>query len=385
MKNNSIQPAAHVRISDIFSPPVQCTISSDSNIAKFEEMAKQDSKSLPIVKLAQADDKLYAINHHDVILGCKRAGPDTITKIRAIITDSFAGSTDILIEHVRESITSEPFDPVSLYDIIDYLEERKHLDKKQILKLLWLNDTPYERLILSSNNHISQAAVESLQRLTNNLSARRNLSVYHMQIPLYVLSKISKIKEEKDQLRLISEIEINLSCTSDAMFAWPTPEQIDTIYKYNKQESLREENQREESIIATHTTPKDIARENTDQNLETEIDKETKLVKKSTSNMIIIPNENTGNPTLLVNKKTGAVAKIENNHDDIIKTVSVNSKMLCFMPTDVSSHLGLDGEKTKDNSCVVKHKNFNSAYDLEKFLKFQDMTNAKLALFWSAV
>ena len=75
---------------------------------------------------------------------------------------------------------------------------------------------------------------------------------------------------------------------------------------------------------------KDIKKREQRQKAQTEkIDSETLTVKKSIPNMIIIPDEKTGKPQILVNKRTGAVSKIEptDNHS-IIKTTSIGTKPL---------------------------------------------------------
>lgn len=389
-----------VEISDILSPPVSCAISTHSNMEKFAEMAKISPQSLPIIKLGRTNDgKLYAINHHDVILGCKRAGPSVISKIQAMIIEEFAGSPDILIAHFREIIENEPLNTVSIYDAINYIKEKLQLDKNNILKLLWLYDTPYEKLILSKmNNYISTHSIERLQIIVNKLSERKNIVPSQITVPPYVLSKISRIQQEREQLQLISEIQVDLETMPDGKFSWTTPEQIDTMIRFNRQEATHEENNREKSIVATPTKTKDIGKpdektkttennhsENSQKSKshskDTLLDEDTKMVQKSIPNMIIIPDEKTGKPQLLVNKKTGAVSKIEpSENKDIIKTTSVGSKQLYSIPIEVTNHLEFDGSSNN----TIRHKNFDHIQNLEKFLKTLPKDEPiKLALFWS--
>jgi len=398
----NVQPAqiSMVNISDILSPPVSCAISTHSNMEKFAELAKTSSESLPIIKLGRTDDgKLYAINHHDVILGCKRAGPSVISKIHAIIIEEFAGSPDVLVAHFREIIGNESLNTVSIYDAINYIQEKLQVDKKEALKLLWLHDTPYEKLILSKmNNYISYHSIEKLQGIVDKLSERKNIIPSQIAVPSYVLSKISRIQQEREQLQLISEIQVDLETMPDGKFSWTTPEQIDTMIKFNRQEAAREENNREKSVIAISTRTKDVGKpsektkttennnhsdnsqKNKSQSRDALVDRDTKMVQKSIPNMIIIPDEKTGKPDLLVNKKTGAVSKIEpSENKDIIKTASVGSKQLYSIPIDVASHLELD-----DSNNITRHKNFDHIPNLEKFLKtFPKDGPVKLSLFWS--
>jgi len=383
-----------VKIADILSPPVICAVSADPSIEKFAEMAKSSPQLLPVIKLGiTKDGKLYAINHHDVILGCKRAGSNAITEISATIADDFAGSTDILMAHVREIITNEQFNPVSLYGVINYLEQRKSLDKKQILKLLWLHDTPYEKLILSnSNNFISSQSIDALQNMIDRLSEKTNIVASQLTIPLYMLSKISKIQEQKEQLQLISEIHINMTNMTGSKFAWITPEQIDYMIRYNRQDATHEENNREKSVVAIPTEIKNVTEsrvvEKQEQAESQDIDEETELIRKTIPNMIIIPDEKTGKPSLLVNKKTGSIAKIDAKSDDtqdIIKTSKIDSKSLFAIPLDVSLYLQLDD---KDAFATTKHRNFDDIVKLEKFLKkFSNQAKnspVRMSLFWNA-
>jgi len=389
-----------VNISDILSPPVSCAISTHSNMEKFSEMAKTSPESLPIIKLGRTNDgKLYAINHHDVILGCKRAGPSVISKVHAMIIEEFAGSPDILVAHFREIIENEPLNTVSIYDVINYIQEKLQVDKKKALKLLWLHGTPYEKLLLSKmNNYISAHSIEKLQIIVNKLSERKNIIQSQITVPPYVLSKISRISQEREQLQLISEIQVDLETMSDGKFSWTTPEQIDTMIRFNRQEATHEENNREKSIVAISTKTKDVGKpdekikttennpsensqNNKSQPKDASLDKETKMVRKSIPNMIIIPDEKTGKPHLLVNKKTGAVSKIEKSENkDIIKTTSVGSKQLYSIPIEVTNHLEFDGS---DNN-TISHKNFDCIQNLEKFLKtFPKDKSVKLSLFWN--
>ena len=87
------------------------------------------------------------------------------------------------------------------------------------------------------------------------------------------------------------------------------------------------------------------------------------MMKKSIPNMIIIPDEKTGKPQILVNKRTGVVSKIEpsDNHN-IIKTASVGTKSLYSIPLDVTKHLEFD-------KFQIKNKNFESPRQLIDALK----------------
>ena len=94
-----LESKTKVRISDILSPSVTVGIYTQTNINKFSQLAKEDPESLPIVKLAKVNDTLYAINHHDVLLGCKRIG---LLEINAIIVNDCNGSADIVKNHFIE-------------------------------------------------------------------------------------------------------------------------------------------------------------------------------------------------------------------------------------------------------------------------------------------
>ena len=94
--------------------------------------------------------------------------------------------------------------------------------------------------------------------------------------------------------------------------------------------------------------------------------------------MIIIPDENTGKPAMLVNKKTGVVSMIEkSDHKDIIKTFSVGTKLLYSIPLDVTKHLQFDESQ-------IKHKNFDTPRQLIAALKMFPK-DTKLSVFWNIV
>jgi len=389
MNSNIIPSKIKVKISEIFSPAVSVGICTKSNIDKFAEIARNNSESLPEIKLARVDGKFYAINHHDVILGCRQAGPSVISEINAIITDDdYKGSPDILLAHFKEILQNEVFDPMSIFDSIYYLQEKLQLQKQDILEMLHISKTPFEKIILSKNNNrLSAKSINQLQLIVNQLSQRKNLVPSQVCVPLYVISKISRLEDESHQLQLISQIHSDLNAMSDGTFAWTTPEQIDSMIKYIKQDATHEENNREESTVADMTKTKDVGnteggkseKESKDNHPQAKkINSETITVKKSIPNMIIIIDEKTGKPNILVNKRTGAVSKIvpTDNHS-IIKISSVGTKSLYSIPLDVTSHLEFDESQTK-------HKNFESPKQLIDSLKTFPR-NAKLSVFWSAV
>jgi len=254
--------------------------------------------------------------------------------------------------------------------------------------MLHISRTPFEKIILSrNNNHISAKSIKQLQLIVNQLSHRKNLVPSQVCVPLYVLSRISRLGEESHQLQLISQIHLDLDAMSDGSFAWTTPEQIDSMIKYIRQDATHEENNREESTVAKMTKTKDVGRSEKKSKKESnntkpqaeKIDSETLTVKKSIPNMIIIPDEKTGKPKILVNKRTGAVSKIEpsDNHS-IIKTASVGTKSLYSIPLDVTKHLEFDESQ-------VKHKNFESSKQLIDALSGMFPKDAKLSVFWSVV
>jgi len=417
MSSNIRESKIKVKISEIHSPSVSVGICTISNINKFAEIARNNPESLPEIKLAKVDGKLYAINRHDVIFGCRQAGPSVISEVNGVITDngSCKGSTDILLAHFKEILENEVFNPISIFDSIYYLEEKLQLQKQDILEMLHISRTPFEKIIISKNNNpLSAKSIEQLQLIVTQLSQRKNLIPSQICIPLYVISKISRLDDESHQLQLISQIHSDLDAMSDGSFAWTTPEQIDSMIKYIRQDATHEENNREESIIAIPTKLENVGneiskkpesekenknkkheeveqlssaksnpkqsqdsdlRKNSDSKSE-KIDGETMTVKKSIPNMIIIPDEKTGKPQILVNKRTGGVSKIEpTDNNSIIKTSSVGTKSLYSIPLDVTRHLDFDKSQ-------IKHKNFESSGKIIDALGMFPK-NSKLSVFWS--
>jgi hypothetical protein len=413
MSHNILESKIKVKISEILSPAVSVGICTVSNIEKFAEIARNNPELLPEIKLARVDGKIYAINHHDVILGCMQAGPSIISEVNGVITynGNCKGSTDILLAHFKEILENEV-----LFDGICHLEEKLQLQKQDILELLHISRTPFEKIILSKNNNpLSAKSIEQLQLIVTQLSQRKNLVPSQVCVPLYVISRISRLDEESHQLQLISQIHSDLDAMNDGSFAWTTPEQIDSMIKYIRQDATHEENNREESIIAISTKIENVGKEETSKKPESEkenknkkheegeqlssaknnpkqsqdgdlrknsdsksekIDGETMTVKKSIPNMIIIPDEKTGKPQILVNKRTGAVSKIEpSDNNSIIKTSSVGTKSLYSIPLDVTRHLEFDKSQ-------IKHKNFESSRQLIDALGMFPK-NSKLSVFWS--
>ena len=165
-----------------------------------------------------------------------QAGLDVISEINGIITDDDCkGSTDILLAHFREILENEVFNPMSIFDSVDYLKEKMQLQKQDILEMLHISGTPFGKIILSkNNNHLSAKSIKQLQLVVNQLSQRKNLVPSQVCVPLYVISRISRFNEELHQLQLISLIHSDLDAMSDNSFAWTTPEQIDSMIRYIK-------------------------------------------------------------------------------------------------------------------------------------------------------
>ncbi len=368
------------------SPAVSVGICTQSNINKFAEMARESPESLPIMKLAKVGGKYYAIDHHDVLLGCKQAGPNIISEINGIVLDDYNGSVDVMRSHFIEMLENEVLNPATIFDAVDFMEEKMQLAKSEILDVLHIAGTPFEKIFLSKNtNFISANSIEQLKLIVNKLSQRKNLIPTQVCIPLYVISKISRLEEETHQLQLIFHIQSDLEGMSDGSFAWTTPEQIDSMIKFIKQDATHETNNREESTVSTMTKTSDVGKQRKETKKKEKstksnnpANKETETIKKSIPNMIIIPDERTGKPQMLVNKRTGAVSKIEpSEHKDIIKTTSVGTKSLYSIPLDVTKHLEFD-------DCKIRHKNFATPKELSDALKIFPK-ESKFSIFWNVV
>jgi hypothetical protein len=212
-----------IKISEISLLPICATIQNKSLVAKFADIAKRDYSLLPVTKIGQVHEKIYAINNLNLIQGCRIANqlviPSYITQYDTI--------SDVLIAHFHESINEEPLNPLSIFDVIDFLGE-KGLNKNLAIEKLWLHNTQYEKIINLKNSHISNKTLEQLQEIVDSLSAR-NLVPSAIQIPVYIIIKISKISDEDVQLQLVSKISKMVSKIPDGKFAWPTPEQIDIL------------------------------------------------------------------------------------------------------------------------------------------------------------
>ncbi|WP_316506305.1 hypothetical protein [Nitrosopumilus sp.] len=212
--------------------------------------------------------------------------------------------------------------PLSLFDAIDLLQE-KGIDKNQILEKIWLNDTSYEKILKLQDSHISNNSIEQLQNIVSKLSERR-LPLSAIQIPIYVIIKISRIEKEEHQLVLINQIDTMLSNIPNGKFAWPTPEQVDTLYSFIK---------------------------SSDHNPDGKLEEDLKEAVKS-------------------NKKNKEKHSSEENENPEEKTTDEY-----FIPQSVLTHL---------NSPNIRHKNFDSTQNLRHFVKkLERRENVKMTLLWS--
>ena len=307
-----------IKISNILLPPVQCTIPNRHMIEKFAEISKNDLHRLPTIKLGQINNKLYAINNLDALQGCQKTN---VTEQITVEITNYSNLSEIIIEHINESINEQLLNPLSLFDAIHLLQE-KGIDKNQILEKIWLNDTPYEKILKLNDSYISNNSIEQLQNIVNKLSERR-LPLSAIQIPIYVILKISRIEKEEHHLVLINQIDVMLANIPNGKFAWPTPEQIDTLYSFIKSSSYDEE-----------------------KNDEKEKSKSKKKENKQKT------------------KSEEETTKEETNNEYSI-------------PHSVLNHL---------NSSNIKHKNFDSSQNLRRFInKLERKENVKMTLLWSYV
>ena len=320
LQESTLHQKTSVKISDILLPPVKCTIPNRHMIEKFAEIAKNDPESLPTIKIGQVNNKLYTINNLDVLQGYKKTNSNTINQIPVEITN-YSNLSELIIDHINESLNEQLLNPLSLFDAIDLLQE-KGIDKTQILEKIWINDTPYEKIIKLNDSHTSNNSIEQLQNIITKLSERR-LSLSVIQIPIYIILKISRIEKEEHQLILINQIDIMLSNIPNGKFAWPTPEQIDTLYSFIK---------------------------SSDHNREEETEEDDKKESKS-------------------KKKDKQKTKSEEQSAEEETTDEYS------IPQSVLNHL---------NSPNIRHKNFDSTQNLRHFIKkLEKRDNVKMTLLWS--
>jgi hypothetical protein len=317
-------------------PPVQVSIQSRLLAEKFAEIANSDPSLLPAIKIGIANQKMYAMNNLNVVQGCKKANPHIEVQVQIVQCSDIS---DIAIQHMHETINEEPLNPLSVFDIIGILKERG-VDTSHIIKTLWLNDTPYEKLFkINESNLISNESIEKLQNIANILETRKILPSL-IQIPLYILTKLNRIKSKTHQIILVEKIGAMLSCMTDSKFAWPSPEQIDTMYLYIKQ-GVQNKNDVDEDKNTN------ISYETKNDNVEDFSDKSKKCTTEELTN-------------------DGESHHDENNHDE-------NS----IFPQYIRNHLN------PQNKLQIRHRNFDSAEQIQKFIyTLEQQRKNKFTLLW---
>ena len=393
--------------------PVNVGIVLEANIRKYSFLSAEE---LPIVRIAQINQKNYAINHHDVVMACKQSNKE----IRCAV-ESFQNLSDVMIEHFRDVLSNDVINTPTIYSMVDSLQEKTKKPKSDILKFLGIDTNQYGKLLVASNgnNNISEMAVTKLESLVTELSKRKSITAIQASVPQYVLEKISRLSDVKDQLSLIQFIQLDLNKKNDSRLFWMTPEQIDSVIQMIRQNSTHAENKREESTVATFVDIKNIGKqkrcakateEDDDDTTKEEsvnkksiteksknkkqqhtnkskteqkakppkISKKTKQILETMPNMIVIPDQN-GEPEIIVDKKNGTVSKVENTENkNIIKTNTIPSKRLYSVPLDVVKFL-----KIEENDCIIRHKNISGTDTLESFVKSQNDKTLRFSIFWN--
>ena len=202
--------------------PVNVGIVLEANIRKYSFLSAEE---LPIVRIAQIDQKNYAINHHDVVLACKQSNKE----IRCT-AEPFQNLSDVMIEHFRDVLSNDVINTPAIYSMVDSLQEKAKKPKSEILKFLGIDTNQYGKLLIATNrnNNMSEIAVTKLESLVTELSKRKSITAIQASVPQYVLEKISRMSDVKDQLNLIQFIQLDLNKKNDSRLFWMTPEQIDS-------------------------------------------------------------------------------------------------------------------------------------------------------------
>ena len=395
----------------------------ESSVQKYASMK---AKNLPTIRLGRVKEKVYAINHYDVILGCMQSKKNLQCSI-----EEYDEMSDIMVQHFRDVISNDIINTPLVYSMVDSLQEKLRTDKVSVLKILGIDKNQYTRLLtISNNNNMSEAAISKLEEIVTELSKRKGLTAIQASIPIYVLEKISRVSDVKQQLQLIQIIESDLQSISDVKFFWMTPEQIDSILQLIRQNATHVENKREESTVAEFvgleeigkkpeeeekkqrqsssssssgdddtTTTSDTAKTKPNKNDNNKASKpkpssKTKQIIDTIPNMVVITDEK-GQPDLLVDKKNGAVTRLDAKATKgIIKTEQVPSRRLYSIPLDVTKFLGMDdgsygGNNNSGNVCsnsisAIRHKNISGIEDLESFVESQQDQTQRYTIFWNA-
>ena len=379
-----------------------------SNIQKYASMNTED---LPIVRLGRVNEKVYAINHYDVVLGCMQSKKN----VRCTI-EKYENISDVMVQHFRDVMSNDVINTPLIYSSVDSLRERLKTDKLSVLKILGIEKNQYTRLLTTTNN-ISEAAISKLEQLVAELSKRKGLTAIQASIPIYMLEKISRVLDEKQQLQLIQIIESDLQTINDAKFFWMTPEQIDSILQLVRQDATRTENKREDSTVAefvdvedigkkpeeekssitatskSNNTTKENSKGKRDNQKSKPISKKTKQIIDTIPNMLVIPDER-GQPNYLVDKKNDAVTKVDTKSTKgIIKTEQMSSKKLYSIPLDVVKFLRMDENHGDDGSnnngknnnriSTIRHKNILGTDSLKSFVESQKDQTQRYTIFWN--
>jgi len=390
----------------------------ETNILKYSSMKTQD---LPIVRLGKVNDKLYVINHYDVVLGCKQSKKN----IRCTI-EEYNKVSGVLVQHFKDIMSNDIINTPRIYSSVDSLQERLKTDKESVLKILGIDKNQYTRLLTATSSNMSEAAISKLEELVTELSKRKGLTAIQASIPVYMLEKISRISDVKQQLKLIQIIESDLQSMSDARFFWMTPEQIDSVLQLIRQDATRVENKRQESTVAEFVELEEIgkiskekkpssmsiatstAANNGDDDTAKEkpnnckdnpkkpaMPQKTKQIIDTIPNMVIIPDAR-GHPDLLVDKKSGAVTRLDTKaNKEIIKSEQIPSKRLYSIPMDVVRFLGMDEDiygtgnnnsssNSSNSTSAIRHKNISGANGLKSFIQSQKDQTQRYTIFWNA-
>ena len=316
---------------------------------------------LPIVTLAQVDEKLYPIGGFAALEVAKQRLDNTVQCIVC--------GYDTVQEAVRAGLIQcsviESINPLKAPEIMKFFGG----DIAENIKTINMGGMQLEKML---NAHIIPEIYDKLTAVVAQLSSR--LSAQTLTVPTQFLIAFSRANQKK-QLAVWDRVYdlIDFKC-SESQFTWPNTNQILLVIR---QTDMVDD---EESVAMNIDVEPDVTREDEEsvvahlEGVEPQESDATLQILKQYKNGIVLPQEDGSH--IVVNTKNKSLEKLTQTADGLnFDSIQIEGQPAYIVPPSVVKHLGIEENE-------IHSKEFDGLDDAKKHLTSLPSTT-KLAMFWT--
>ena len=336
---------AIVNVADLQDLPVQTNHPSTKLVQMITEIAKTAPDSIAPILVGRVNSLLYPVNGFEIVEGLRRS---ETKKANAFVMD-YSSMQDLIIAHVRKNFEPHTLDPFKLRQVISYLVEKHKMTLDDACESLWLSKRPI--LFQAVRCEIEDTAVQCMLDMAEEISEK----IYSVTTPVYYLTKLAKITRAEQEKAAREIMAFTMSrMVSEKKSSWPNAETIDSILEgFKKGKKIPPVEDR----VAEKGDYEDLKHKKKDDKKSPKsstLKKAEKYIKED-PDLIYVPLEGK-HPDLLLNKKTGRVAKAEEKNG-LYSMVDDLGESTHALPHHIAKYLDLDNNE----AIITKYETFEKA------------------------